>query len=458
MRRWVGLDLVWLAALVGYVLAGVDRVPFHGDESTLIYMSRDYYYLVQAHDLNAVLYTDHPGNASEQELRLINGTVGKMAMGLAWDLRGLTVMDINEQWVWEWSWDQNIADGHMPTPAMLHAARMSSALLTAISVVGVFLIALLVTRHRIAAWAAGLIYVTSPAVLMNGRRAMMEGSTLCFTVLTVLAAVIVVREQARTSRRGWGLALAYILLGVMGGMAVASKHNATITVFAAFFAVLIEPLIRRLKASRLDSTKFELVGAIHELSLRKTLIMHFLRLTGASLLVILTFLAWNPAWWSDLAGMPDRVLILRRDLLKSQVAWVGGYDHVGERFAAWIEQAFAAEPQFYEVPVWGEYIGDQIDEYRASWWDGHGGGWLWGGLLIGAFGVGLWTLARRYTEGPALIVLLWAVIVMAALLIATPMNWQRYYLPQQAPISTVAGIGVGQAGLYLFQRLKEHDA
>jgi hypothetical protein len=54
------LDAVWLVALALYILAGYDDVPFHGDESTLTYMSRDYHDLVQRRDLDSVLYRDPP--------------------------------------------------------------------------------------------------------------------------------------------------------------------------------------------------------------------------------------------------------------------------------------------------------------------------------------------------------------------------------------------------------------
>jgi len=75
------LDGFWLVLLAIYVVAGTRDVPFHGDESTLIAMSRDYYSLVQTHNLDQVLYQPDPDDPMMQELRILNGTVGKMAMG-----------------------------------------------------------------------------------------------------------------------------------------------------------------------------------------------------------------------------------------------------------------------------------------------------------------------------------------------------------------------------------------
>jgi hypothetical protein len=154
--RWL-MDGLWLIGLGLYVIAGYNDVPFHGDESTLIFMSKDYYYLVQQHDLDRVLYREPPVNPSEQWLRLINGTVGKMAMGVAWDVAGLHASDINNDWDWGMDWQTNAALGHIPPARLLHAARLSSTLLTVISVWAVFGIARLMARNRLAAYAASLI-------------------------------------------------------------------------------------------------------------------------------------------------------------------------------------------------------------------------------------------------------------------------------------------------------------
>jgi hypothetical protein len=48
-------DGLLLVLLAGYVIAGYRKVPFHGDESMQIYMSRDYYYLVKMHSVSPLL-------------------------------------------------------------------------------------------------------------------------------------------------------------------------------------------------------------------------------------------------------------------------------------------------------------------------------------------------------------------------------------------------------------------
>ncbi|MBN8619501.1 MAG: hypothetical protein J0L63_11385, partial [Anaerolineae bacterium] len=129
---------LWLVLLIGYVLAGVEVVPFHGDESTQIYMSRDYAYQFIERDYEKLMYSDTPVSPTEQQLRLLNGTVNKYLIGLAWHSSGYTVNDINEQWDWGADWQYNQQNGHAPSADLLQVARWPSALLLAGSVVVMF--------------------------------------------------------------------------------------------------------------------------------------------------------------------------------------------------------------------------------------------------------------------------------------------------------------------------------
>src|SRR5690606_33674223 len=92
------LDSVYLLILAVYIFAGAAFAPFHGDEATQIYMSRDYAYQFLQVDLDRVRYSDAPVSPQEQELRLLNGTANKYLIGFAWHIGGFTVDQLNEQW------------------------------------------------------------------------------------------------------------------------------------------------------------------------------------------------------------------------------------------------------------------------------------------------------------------------------------------------------------------------
>lgn len=419
---WRVLDAVWLAALMLYVVAGYQIVPFHGDESTLLYMSRDYYWLVQTRNLDPVLYPDSP---VDEHLRIVNGTVPKMAMGFAWDMAGLTVDNLNAPWIWDTSWEWNVTSGHMPGERLLYAGRLSSAALLAISVAAVFAIGWMAGRGRAGAWAASLIYATTPAVLLNGRRSMMEGAFLCFSTLAILVALMVIREQAHAPRPRRGILIAWTaLFGVTGGFALASKHTALFSVGAAFVIIALEPVVRKRHWEWPNRRRIA-------------------RWTGAALLAALTFLALNPAWWADPVAMPERVYHQRTDLLNSQAKEYGRFSGPAESVGTLVDFSFFAAPQYFESPVWGEYteITDQIEEYEDSWLFGRGTGLAWGGLLLALFGIGLAALIRRWREGPAWAALVWCGLTLLAVVGFTPMAWQRYYLPVHPAAAVVAGVG-----------------
>ena len=171
IARWlVGADILWVAALMVYVLLGTALVPFHADESTQIMMSRDYHYQFVAGDWDAVQYHDPPLNATEQQLRLLNGTVSKLLFGAAWDLAGYSVNDLNEQWLWGADYRWNVENGHRPADDLLVAVRRVSALAGALAVAVMFGVARL-WQGRLAAYPTSALLATHGGVLMHIRRA-----------------------------------------------------------------------------------------------------------------------------------------------------------------------------------------------------------------------------------------------------------------------------------------------
>jgi hypothetical protein len=178
---------------------------------------------------------------------------------------------------------------------------------------------------------------------------------------------------------------------------------------------------------------------------------------------MITFLALNPAWWSDPLGMPERVLTARSRLLDGQVEYARQtgddvYNRVGDRITGLVNEAFFAEPQYYEAPVWKDYIDGQIAAYESSEWVGRR--WaIWGDLLIGLVILGIGVLVNRIRrgvlhmrveqalplrkmDGPALVILILFGVVALSLLIATPFEWQRYYLLLHLPVAVIAGSGL----------------
>jgi hypothetical protein len=492
MRRW--FDLFYLLLLVVYIVAGVSLTPFHGDESTLIYMSRDYAYQFLQGDLDRVTYHDPPLNATEQELRLLNGTIPKYLFGLAWHTAGFDISDINEQWDWGADWNYNQTTGHAPGVALLQTARWASAIPFAIGAIFIFVIGLQL-GGRPTAYLAALYYALSPALLLNGRRAMMEGAFIAFSLLVVLAALWwarwtgKVREGQAPPLRIGSWAAAAILLGVAAGCALASKHTAVFTVAAVFAAcggivlkrffeppyIALTPDLSpsgrgetpgetdvgmRASASVTDSHE-QTVGARHavpELQPKgdqngragarpyRRAVISLLQLACAGLIALILFYALNPAWWGDPIGRASEVLTMRQSLLEGQTAFFGGYNGIGDALGGFFRQTFIGLPQYYEVSGWENWIGDQITAVESSVWRGVSlGGGMVGGLILLVlvmFGCIRLFIDRKTAGTTRWIIGVWAGMTFLAVLLLTPIEWGRYYLPALPAVGLLSAFGL----------------
>ncbi len=402
MKRTI--DTLWLLALMAYVLAGVHLVPFHGDESTTTWMSKDAaYWFGQAERLR---YDPEPQYPDEQQLRLITGSLTKYLMGVLWGMNGYHVDDINEQWHWGFDWTWNIQNGHAPDGFLLMLGRWPSALMLAVSVGVVFALGLQVGQ-RPAAYIASGYYALHPVVLLNGRRAMFEGGLLLFALLAVLLIIYTLRY------RHWFWA---VLLGIAGGLALSAKHPAAFTLVAVFGA-----------------------GGFYALRQARDLLP---RLAVAAVLVGGVFFVLHPVWWGDPLARVGHVLEARTGILNDQVNLFGGYTDFADQTAGFARQLAAINPQYYEVPEWAGYINELIASYESSPWAGVDFPPLH--VLMMALAVfGTFCLEDAPTRW---IVLAWAGGVLLSSWLLTPIEWQRYYLlcyPVIAVLSAAAIVKLG---------------
>lgn len=407
--RWA--DGLWLALLTVYILAGVALVPFHGDESTIVFMGRDYHYLFVDGDLSQVLYDETwSQRPDEQRLRLENGVISKTIYGwLAWR-QGISVADLNKPWHWNSDYELNFQTNRAPGEQLLGAARMASAVQLALACLLYFQFAN-ITLNRPTAYLASALFALHPNVLVNGRRAMMEGSHLLGLTLLLLAGAWLLRE------RKWQ---AYPLLGACMGFAVAAKHPNALISALVFLAVSFAAW----RETRPSAKRGPGSG-------RRPWIRFILLLIA----VVLLFLALNPAWWSAPFELPKIIIELRADLLRAQVGWFGGYNSFEEQLRGFFQYVFAAEHQYFEVAGWAEYdtITAQIERYESSGLAGPliGGTSLFGVLCFALAAFGALDLARNPKLKPdtRVLFLIWMAGSALVTVAVTPLPWARYYLP-----------------------------
>lgn len=396
-------DGLWCLALCAYILAGVWLVPLHGDESTLVFMGRDFYYFINGQSVTFQEFESLDGQAAtQQELRLLNGTVAKYLYGAyAW-FRGYPIESINEQWAWGSGWLWNHENGHVPSEDLLIGSRLISASLTAIGALAIFGIGYQLAGRTVA-YFASLFYTLNPAILLNGRRAMMEGSMLAFSLLAVLLALYLLKN-----RQWW----VYLLFGVLSGLAVASKHTSVVTVAVLFFAIGAYFLYRR---------AFRAIGA----------------LALAGILSLGVFYTLNPAWWQNPILVARTVLQLRQDFLNEQLGAFGGYADFGAQAGGFARQTFLIPPMYREVDMDG-FLSEQVGviaAYEASGLAGISLG-LFGVLFIIVGGFALWRAKNAW------VIAVWALAMLILTLFLTPLEWQRYYIPIYPVTSLLAALGV----------------
>ncbi|MGB7539022.1 MAG: phospholipid carrier-dependent glycosyltransferase [Anaerolineales bacterium] len=477
------LDGIFLAGLSIYVFLGLSRVPFHGDESTLIRLSNDFAYLFQDRDIQKVIFRKEPYSWSEEQYqRVLTGAVDPLTIGLAWTAAGMDRADLNGFWRWYPSvfdeWEFNVRMGNMPSAALLNVSRIPSTLFTALSLIVVFAIAHSLARSRPAAWLAAFLYATTPAILVNGRRAMQEGAMLAFTALVVYGGLRMAREiRAAAPSRG-RLATGYCLLGIFSGCALASKHTSALVIAAVFLALMI--LIVRSAGGELlpDQTRisrirllFGLLGSgLLGLSVFYILMpvwwafpLHWLLLLGLSAFCFLIMIAGSGRWGWILRAAPAAALIGLT--LFSPESWTAVYIPIriivearaeltrvhntlgldlptfGSRIGEMADQLLSARTQYYESLVWDtlEEEQSQIRTYEAARLDGRGGGPVWGVAILALAVCGSAALLFHRRGWGGFFLFLWLAIPAATLLLINTLAWQRYYLILIAPWSVLAG-------------------
>jgi hypothetical protein len=407
---WQG---IFIGLIILFLLAGVRSVPFHGDESTIISMSKDYFRL--AHDGNFAgqalqLPPPNPDFAADQELRLLNGVTTKYFFGLQWSLAGGDEGQINRQWLWGADWAFNAANGHMPSAALLFISRWVNTLCLCLAVAFLFAAAKQIAGPW-CGWGTILPFVAMPAVLLNGRRAVFEGAFILGTAMLVFATVLVVKHLRKHKPLGGSFAF---LAGAMA-FALASKHTSLIPIAASLAIIGLTGLFSQ--------------------HLLKTM----LSLVCSGMVAIITVFALNPAYWPNPLAALGQTWRLRNDVLAGQTAYFGGFASPSERLLALFTAPFGA-PQYYEDkdPRWADWLADSIAAY-----DPHNMMRFAPLALLALAAIallGLFRMRRWPASGMATMAMIafWAF----ALLISNPLPWQRYYLLLNIGYALLIGIGV----------------
>jgi 4-amino-4-deoxy-L-arabinose transferase-like glycosyltransferase len=412
-------DIVWLALLCAYVLAGIPTASFHGDEAMQIHMSRDYATAFLDGTQNELITAGPFPIDSDPHLRIINGSVNRYTIGLSWHLAGYMPEDLPPPPGWDWglNYDDGVATDHRPDDALLAASRLPSTLFLCGGVVVLFGIAWLY-GGRLPAYVASGLYALHPVILLNGRRAMQEGSMLFFGLLVVLVGAVIGQRRARDENAPLWL---WALLVASGGLTLASKHSGIVFVGVALLWVLVA----------------EMLG-------RRRWLPVLAKLVVSGLLIVALFVAISPALWSDPLARFGDLLYLRDELLNIQVAIdpIAPMDF-GQRIVEILRQPFMTPAVHFELPSWGESAAfmDEVERASTSPLAGLPLGVVLGLPLTLLAGMGIVTAVRRARQPLYTGLLLWLAANVAVLLV-NPLPWQRYYLSIIPVAAVLAALGL----------------
>jgi hypothetical protein len=394
-----------IAALLGFtffLIWGMMLVPFHPDESSLLYQSRDLDALLS--DPLSLAWNPDEIDNYDQTYRALNAPFGKYVIGLGRILAGYDAGSVAKDWDWSESWEHNVDAGALPDVKLRWGSRLIVTLLLPFSLILIYF-----SGKQLADIPTGLMAAillgSNSLILLHNRRAMSEGSltfSLCLAILGILLA----------DRRPW-------LAGLGFALAMCAKYSAT-----AIFPVAL------LASIWLPGDVGDRKSAI------KTNLIQFL---GVALVVVFLL---HPFLWTDPIGAGTQIWQERQDLLKEQVDTLSAFfpdqvlDTGFKRIAALLWHLFFSPLQFAEVGNYSTDTYTAVQSYLAIPWHTLFRGVVAGGILLSLTTFGMLVGVRGIMDrkNPAqrrLLALLGAATLAqaAGLLLANPLPIQRYYLP-----------------------------
>lgn len=276
--QWEDWAAILLIAVVSSIyFAGLSAVPFHPDESTQIFMSRDLELIL--HNARQLGWQADQEEDLRQKYRELDAPITRYLIGLGLHIRNLEPLPVD--WNWSETWDENRIAGALPSTDLLSSARLSVAFLFPFTL-GLIYASGKTIKNPATGLLAMVLLATHAVALLHTRRAMAESAVL-FSVALLIFLVL-----QRTSP-AW-------LLAIPAALAFNSKQSTAILILWAAVCIIIRPSTppRKWKRRLLEIFVYFLVFSL------------------------LTFFL-NPFLWNDPFHAATAAWNARQDLLQRQL-------------------------------------------------------------------------------------------------------------------------------------------
>lgn len=412
-----GISLLFLSI---FLFWGVRFIPFHPDETSLLYQSRDFEALIS--DPLSLVWDSSNEGVQEQTYRELNPPLPKYILGIGRYIAGFDAEHVSVDWNWSLTWEENEQAGALPPFELLKAARIASTMMLPFSIIILYLCGKRM-KDRETGFVAALTFGIHALVLLHGRRAMAEGTLLFSVSLFILSTFL-------GSKRPW-------LAGLASSLAVCSKLSAV-----ALFPIGLLSAVWVTSEERPSIKKAFGNGSIF-----------------IAVFAIITF-SLNPFLWTNPIKALNVIYQARLEFLAGQVELIRilapnqVLDNPLQRLAVMLAHLFITKPQMAEVGNYLAYTAEIEKAYLAQPLHNFLRGMIGGAvmLLLAALGMSFSILERgsRNIQKTRMAVLLFSgtLVQSLALLWANPLPFQRYYIPLIPFICLWIGLG-GSALLHM---------
>ena len=395
------LEIVLLVTLSVFLLGGAAGVPFHPDETSWLFQSRDLEALLARPQ--SLAWRGRLEPSPEMTYRLLNAPLAKDVLAAARWIVGIPASAVAVDWSWSSSWDENVAAGALPPPGVLAAARTASAGLVVLAVAALYLCGRAL-GGRGTGLAAAILLGTNALVLLHGRRSMAEGAltlAVCLALLGLLYA----------DRHPW-------LAGLAAGLAFAAKTSGAVWIPRGWAAAAwsADPQRRSWRAS---------LGRVGAFTL------------AAGLVTLLLY----PVLWAEPVNALVEMWRARQELVAAQVAATNAVmpwavlANPAQRALTFLVHLYFSPLQFAEAANYLRETAAAEAAYLASplhsLFRGLAGGVLLLGLTVLGIAQGIrraWSSEPKAHRAIA-VALLSTTVQAAALVLAVPLAFQRYVMP-----------------------------